>query len=418
MVLDFLETAGMRWWQFMKGTAPITRSEPAGNANYSIAIGYLRAAIVVVVVAVHSVLAYCSFAPLQIQFGARSDLWRAYPILDGRRWAGFDTIVGFTDPFGMSLMFFLSGLFVWNSLRRKGVARFGRDRATRLGLPFAIAVAFLAPAAYYPTYLATAGGPHLKTFLRQWFSLGAWPSGPAWFIWILLAFDCLAAGLFLLVPEWGDRSSRWYTRLFSSPARFFWTLTAASGIAYVPMVLAFGPARWTACGPFMFQTSRLPHYAVWFFAGLSIGAYGINCGVIAPDGALAQNWLRWLGWASAAYGVLVVVTHPAIWPTAPPWWELVAAMAWVLSCAVATLWALAMFLRFGGTRVRVMDNLCENAYGIYLVHYLFVIWLQYLLLRAPLAALAKGSIVFLGTLALSWTSVAALRRVPGAAHFV
>jgi len=402
----------------MKGTVSINRSEPAGSANYSIAIGYLRASIIVVVVAVHSVLAYCSFAPLQIPFGTRSDLWRAYPIVDSQRWAGFDPIVGFTDPYGMSLMFFLSGLFVWNSLRRKGIARFGRDRATRLGLPFAVAVAFLAPAAYYPTYLASAAGPSLKTFLRQWFSLGKWPSGPAWFLWILLTFDCLAAGFFLMTPEWGDRPSRWYSRVFSSPARFFWTLTAVSGIAYVPMVLAFGPARWTACGPFMFQTSRLPHYAVWFFAGLCAGAYGIQRGVIAPDGALAQNWLRWLGWTSAAYGVLVVVTHPAIRSTAPPWWGLVAAMAWVLSCTVATLWVLAMFLRFGGTRIRVMDSLRENAYGIYLVHYLFVIWLQSFLLRAPLAALAKGGIVFLGALALSWATVAVLRRVPGVARVI
>jgi hypothetical protein len=63
-------------------------------------------------------------------------------------------------------------------------------------------------------------------------------------------------------------------------------------------------------------------------------------------------------------------------------------MACVLSSTAATLSVLAMFLRFCGTRVRTMDSLCENAYGIYLVHYLFVIWLQYLLLRAPLAALA------------------------------
>ena len=402
----------------MKRPVPIARSEPARNAHYSLAIGYLRSAVIVVVVAVHSILAYCSFAPLQILFGTRSGLWRAYPIVDSRRWAGFDPIVGFTDPFGMPLMFFLSGLFVWNSLQRKGIARFGRDRATRLGLPFAVAVAFLAPAAYYPTYLATAGGPPLKTFLRQWFSLGEWPSGPAWFIWILLAFDCLAAGFFLMMPKWGDRPSRWYSRLFSSPARFFWTLTAVSGVAYVPMVLAFGSVRWTACGPFMFQTSRLPHYAVWFFAGLFTGAYGINRGVIAPDGALAQNWLRWLGWASAAFAVLVVVTHPAIRSTVPPWWELVVAVAWVLSCTATTLWVLAMFLRFGGRRVRVMDSLGENAYGIYLVHYLFVIWLQYFLLRAPLAGLAKGSLVFLGALALSWASVAALRRVPGVAHVI
>src|SRR5262249_11752960 len=145
-------------------------------------------------------------------------------------------------------------------------------------------------------------------------------------------------------------------------ARFFWTLTAVSGIAYAPMALTFGPAHWTECGPFMFQTSRLLYYAVWFFAGLSTGANGIHRCVIAPDGALAQDWLRWLGWASAAYGALVVVTHPAIRSTAPPWWELIAAVAWVLSGTAGTLWVLAMFLRFGGTRSRTMDSLCENAY--------------------------------------------------------
>ena len=402
----------------MKGTVPITRSEPDRNASYSIAIGYLRAAVIVLVVAVHAVLAYCSFAPPGIQFGTRSDLWKAYPIVDGRRWAGFDPIVGFTDPFGMALMFFLSGLFVWNSLQRKGIARFVRARAARLGLPFAVAIVLLAPAAYYPAYLVTADDPALKTFLRQWLSLGEWPSGPAWFIWILLVFDCLAAGFFRVMQGWGGRPSHRHSRVFSSPPRFFWTLTAVSGIAYVPMALTFGPARWTEWGPFMFQTSRLPHYAVWFFAGLYMGAYGIDRGVMAPDGALARNWLKWLGWASAAYGVLVVVTHPAFRSTAPPWWELVAAIAWLLSCTVATFWVLALFLRFSGTRARILDSLCENTYGIYLVHYIFVIWLQYLLLRAPLAALAKGSIVFLGALTLSWATVIALRRVPGVAHVI
>jgi len=313
----------------------------------------------------------------------------------------------------MSLLFFLSGLFVWNSLQRKGIARFGRDRATRLGLPFAVAVAFLAPAAYYPTFVATAGG---QTFLRQWLLLGEWPSGPAWFIWILLSYDFLATGVFLMMPQLGDRPSRLYARVFGSPARFFWTVTAVSGIAYVPMALAFGSARWTVYGPFMFQTSRLAFYAVWFFAGLYAGAYGIHRGVIAPDGALAQNWLRWLGWAWAAYGVLVVVTHPAIRTTMPPSWrELVAAIAWVQSSTATTFWLLAMFLRFSHTHIRIMDSLCQNSYGIYLVHYLFVVWFQYFLLRAHLAAFAKGSIVFLGALGLSWASVAALRRLPAVA---
>jgi peptidoglycan/LPS O-acetylase OafA/YrhL len=399
--------------------APITPFNPAGNQNYSIAIGYLRAVIILGVVAVHSVIAYCSFAPLQIRFGTKSDLWEAYPIVDGRRWIGFDPIVGFTDPFAMSLMFFLSGLFVWNSLQRKGVARFGGERAARLGLPFAVAVVFLAPAAYYPTYLVSAGSPPLKAFLRQWLSLGEWPSGPAWFIWILLAYDFLAAVFFLMMRQLGDRPTPLYAWVFGTPTRFFWTVTAISGIAYIPIALSFGPGRWTVYGPFMFQTSRLAHYAVWFFAGFYAGVYGIHRGVIAPGGALAQNWLRWLGWAWAAYGVLVVVTHPAIRTTMSPFWrELVAAIAWVQSCTAGALCLLAVFLRFGHTRIKIMDSLCQNSYGIYLIHYVFVIWLQYFLLRAPLAALAKGSIVFLGALSLSWASIGTLRRLPGVAHII
>ena len=256
-------------------------------------------------------------------------------------------------------------------------------------------------------------------FLRHWLSLGEWPSGPVWFLWILLAFDFLTVGLFLMMPQLGDRPGRLYAGLFGSPARFFWTMMTVSGITYVPMALAFGLEPWTLFGPFMFQTSRLAFYAVWFFVGLWAGAYGIDRGVIAPDGALAQNWLGWLGWAWAAYGVLVVVTHPAIRTTIPPFWrELVAAIAWVQSCTAGTLSLLAMFLRFCHTRIRIMDSLCRNSYGIYLVHYLFVIWLQYFLLRAPLAALAKGSIVFLGALGLSWASVVALRRLPGVAHVI
>jgi hypothetical protein len=42
-------------------------------------------------------------------------------------------------------MFFLSGLFVWKSLERKGRARFLRDRVLRLGLPFIAAAAVVAP---------------------------------------------------------------------------------------------------------------------------------------------------------------------------------------------------------------------------------------------------------------------------------
>jgi hypothetical protein len=86
-------------------------------------------------------------------------------------------------------------------------------------------------------------------------------------------------------------------------------------------------------------------------------------------------------------------------------------LTFVLSCAASGFAFLAIFLRFARTRVRLFDSLASNAYGIYLVHYVFVVWLQFSLLSALLSGPAKGSIVFLGALALSWGAIAAMRRI-------
>jgi hypothetical protein len=51
-----------------------------------------------------------------------------------------------------------------------------------------------------------------------------------------------------------------------------------------------------------------------------------------------------------------------------------------------------------------------------LIHYAFVSWLQFGLLKAQLPAIAKGSIVLVGTVLLSWGATAALRRIPSVAR--
>jgi len=48
---------------------------------------------------------------------------------------------------------------------------------------------------------------------------------------------------------------------------------------------------------------------------------------------------------------------------------------------------------------------------MYLIHYVFVVWLQYALLNAHLFAFTKAGIVFGVTLVLSWAASAALRRL-------
>jgi Acyltransferase family len=149
---------------------------------YSVPMGYLRAFITLLVVAHHAVLAYHPFAPpMAPSLLAEPRWWPVFPIVDEQRWAGFMLLTAFNDMFFMSLMFFLSGVFVWGSLQRKQAAAFLRDRAMRLGVPFVVSMALLAPLAYYPSYLASAGSAAAAGgFRAEWLSLGMWPAGPAW----------------------------------------------------------------------------------------------------------------------------------------------------------------------------------------------------------------------------------------------
>jgi peptidoglycan/LPS O-acetylase OafA/YrhL len=136
------------------------------------ALDNLRAVVILLVLSFHSVLAYLNFLPAsRLPFDSPHHLWRAFPIVDRERWFGFDLFCAWQDVFLMSLFFFLSGLFVWQSLERKGVRTFLHDRIVRLGVPFAFVVALLMPLANYPTYLQTATDPSFTAFWGHWLAL-------------------------------------------------------------------------------------------------------------------------------------------------------------------------------------------------------------------------------------------------------
>ena len=104
--------------------------------------------------------------------------------------------------------------------------------------------------------------------------------------------------------------------------------------------------------------------------------------------------------------------------TLSAWFQVIYGLAFPLACAAIGFGMLALFLRFVSARVRVFDRLRDNAYGIYLIHYAFVIWLQYELLNVPLTPVLKAALVFVGALTISWGITAALRRIPVVARVV
>jgi len=153
--------------------------------------------------------------------------------------------------------------------------------------------------------------------------------------------------------------------------------------------------------------------------GAGVGALGTDKSLLAPDGKLARRWVLWTVAARVAFGVATAVTIAVFAPhTSPRLWEVLADSSFVLSCAASCFAFLALFVRFSRRRIKIWDSLTANAYGIYLLHYAFVIWLQYALLKATLPAVAKGPLVLLGAMVLSWGATAAIRRIPAVARVI
>jgi glucan biosynthesis protein C len=379
-----------------------------------LALNNLRVFVIVIVVAVHAVMAYLGSSPASsFNFDDPPFQWRSIPIVDPARWFGFDIFCAFQDIYLISLLFFLSGLFVWPSLVRSGSRIFLRDRLLRIGVPFALTVGLLMPLAHYPVYRVTAVDPSLAAFWQHWLALPFWPAGPPWFLWVLVAFDVAAAGLYQFARVSGDALARSIGQLGTRPEAFVIALLSASALAYVPPALVFNPWDWFHVGPFSFQYCRPLHYLVYFSVGAGVGAYGIDRGLLARDGWLVHRWAA-AGTATFVCFVLWLgMVGLAMTSDGPPPFavQIVQAFSFVMCCAAGVLFMLALFLRFADRRLPALDPLKDKTYGIYLIHYVFSIWLQYALLGLALPALVKASIVFTGTLSMSWASVVAFRRI-------
>jgi peptidoglycan/LPS O-acetylase OafA/YrhL len=379
-----------------------------------VSLDYLRATLTLMVVAHHSCLAYTQFAHSDSQ----NYLASTAPVVDASRWLFLDYAENFNDVFFMSLMFFVSGLFVLPSLRRSGAAAFLRHRCVRLGLPFVIGMTALMPAAYYAGWRAAG---HHEGYLEYWrlnITTHGWPPGPLWFIWMLLLFDAIAAALYAVFPRPTFNISPTLRWIAERPAAAFALMILVCALLYLPMLAAFGFGLWAPflTKPFYFQVCRIGLYLAWFFAGASVGAQDLDRGLLSREGKLARRWRWWIARSFLAYNLLIFVPRSPSLIAALSVRDLGAleALLWVVSCVASCFGFLALFRGLVRTRRPWMDSLARSAYSIYLVHYFFVLWVQFALLGLPLFAGIKFVITFVLALLFSWATAQALLRIPGA----
>jgi surface polysaccharide O-acyltransferase-like enzyme len=145
--------------------------------------------------------------------------------------------------------------------------------------------------------------------------------------------------------------------------------------------------------------------------------------LLSENGALAQRWWQWLGAALLCYGAIVflVYVHRSglVDLRSPPfWWHAAYGVAFAAFSAAMTFAVPAFFLRFASSSIRLLDAMQPSAYGIYLLHFIPLLWLQYVILDPAWPAFVKFAVVFAGTLSSSWLATICLRRIPVVARMI
>ena len=372
------------------------------DKSRDVALDRARTFLMLMVLLHHSVIAYTYFGHT-----------------DPKSWIGFDMVVLATDSFFMATFFFLSGLFVWPSLAHKELQVFVRDRLFRLGLPFVIGVLTIIPIAYYAIELRQRPDARFLMFWWKTITVGPWPSGPIWFIWVLLVFDLAACLLFHLSPKLLDPINRLAVRGFGRPTECFILVLAVTAVVYIPMRVYFGAGRWFEIGPLSLQASRVLLYPTYFLIGAGVGVAYLDRGLLSADGRLAKTGWSWIVAALVPYCLLWVLIYVKrevlgnpVW--LPDWYEASYGLFFVTFSAAILFAIFGYFLRFKRTGFSVLDWMQAHAYGMFLVHYPIVLWIQYWLFDFDVPAIAKALIAFVLTVLLSWGVTVALRTIPGA----
>jgi len=392
----------------------VAPSNQSAVQERNIAIDYLRAFAVVLVLLHHAILAYTTFATINIE----NPIATSSPVVDDQRWIGFDLIVAFNETFLMPLLFFISGTLVWQSLARQGARNYIIGRLRRLGIPFVLGVFFLIPMAYYPAQLQVdqITGVH-STYAAFWLNMirsGFVTAGPLWFLWLLLAFNCLAVLLHRFWPGAKHPAKDRLPIILGCPIALSGTMFGLSILVYLPVVIIIGPLEWIGIGPFHAQASRILLYLLFFSAGALVGVYGLDRGSFTADSILAQRWWAWFAVGLLSFFVFILMVAVVAGGDG----SIICDIAFLVCCVTYVLGMTGFFLSLSKRRFRILDSLSNNSYGIYIVHYVFITWLQYLLLSPSVSPIFKGMAVFLITLLLSWATIAAIRHIPLAAKVI
>jgi glucan biosynthesis protein C len=342
-----------------------------------------------------------------------------------------DYLLGVLDVFLMPTLFFIAGYFALPSLQQKGKWLFIKGKLKRLGIPWLLGVFLLIPIINY-IHLYSRGYPATLMSLWRRFALnieGALSLHTGlitsvlefhqhyfWFISLLLVF-------FIVFAFLHDSKSKLLSSIFSSEKPkmssmksillifFLVGLLTALITIFIYGIFDETPNKdpWIIIGSLIqFQATKIVLYISCF--GLGVYAFSNEW---LKDGKTPGNFIFWtilsIGLMYFQGKALLFLIHN---------FSIGLAIGWVLMRTFIVFTILLALISFGikhwNSPSKYSRQLAANSYNIYLLHMLFVIVVQLLLLKwFGIPIFIKFGIVTLSTILLSYLiSQYAIRPFP------
>jgi len=321
---------------------------------------------------------------------------------------------GHLQAFFMGLLFFIAGVFAHQSLERRGLKAFLRERARRLGLPALLYMLVIHPFMIFVLlgHPHIADRPSLAALCRNHFTSGDWlsGSGPMWFALALLCF-CVVLGIGRMLRAVPASSTHAPSRAPSAAA----LVGFASGVALITFLVRIVQPFGTSV--LNFQLCFFTQYIAAFAVGVAAGKRGWLEALATSRRARVAGWLGLIG------GPVMLATIVG-WGGPPPeqgtnpyvggWNPRAFAFAvWGEFTGLGlALGLLAWFHRRWNATGRIGTWLSERSFAVYMLHAPVLVMLTPLL--RPVAVNPFLGVVVLTTagLAASYLIADVAKRLP------
>jgi glucans biosynthesis protein C len=333
----------------------------------------LRAAAMLLGVAIHAAVPFVASAPEEFQIGTQ------------RAWT-FDFLAWAIHGFRMPLFFVVAGFFAALLLTRQGTAGFVRQRARRILFPFLVALALY----NVPLALVDAQARQMVPVPLH-----------LWFLQYLLIYYLLSLALVACVPHsWTQRACKVFGAVL--PRRGSWILFSLP----TTVCLFYSPLWADASGDMGLSMapspSGLPFYGLFYGFGwllyrrrellplleshirLRLAIAGLLLLIIWPSGYYLLRGTDYF--------------HPNVSAPHYVWVRAGSLVAFGLYGWVMIFAWFGLFLKYFSRPIRIVRYLSDASYWIYLTHIPVTLFFTGLILPVPVSPLLKFPLIVAATL--------------------